>query len=187
MLYDRAHAVRRWIRPPFSARATTLAPARAVGGAIPLHELERMWEASDRCHRAVCLATGLELRRLEIALGARRVTVAPPQMADSDSRTIRPIDLTIVVGADGRVQAGGRCVQSVHSFSLLEHGPYCPLGRCLHVHRRAVHWMGGVWVLSRVSPHGREMASYGLGMVLRPFDVVLYDESGMEGGIRCGS
>jgi glycosyltransferase involved in cell wall biosynthesis len=100
MLHDRAQAVRRWIRPPFSAKAMTLAEARAVGGAIPLQELERVWEASDRCRRAVCVATGLELRQLEIVLGARRVAVMPQEEADGDHRILPPVDLVIVVGTD---------------------------------------------------------------------------------------
>lgn len=104
VLRDRAHAVRRWIRPRFSPKAMALAEARAVGGAIPLQELERIWEASDRCRRAVCVATGLELRQLETVLGARRVAIVPPcastQEPDTDLRIVPPVDLVIVVGAD---------------------------------------------------------------------------------------
>src|SRR5690348_6101277 len=103
-LRDRAHAVRRWIRPRFSPKAMALAEARAVGGAIPLQELEQVWEAADRCRRAVCVATGLELRQLETVLGARRVAIVPPcaspQEPDNDLRIIPPVDLVIVVGAD---------------------------------------------------------------------------------------
>jgi glycosyltransferase involved in cell wall biosynthesis len=103
-LQSKAQAVRRRIWPPFSAKAVSLAEARAVGGAIALHELERVWDASDRCRRAVCIAEGLELRQLEVVLGARRVIIVPrgvaQQALDGDLQSIPSVDLVIVVGAD---------------------------------------------------------------------------------------
>lgn len=103
MLHERMQAIRRWILPPFSAKALTLAKARAVG-AIPLQELERVWDAADQCRRATCIATGLELRQLELVLGARRVIALPPfmspQTAECNRLTDPPVELMIVVGDD---------------------------------------------------------------------------------------
>src|SRR5690349_21649891 len=98
-------AIRQRIWPPISRKVMALAEARAVGGSIPLEELERLWDGLESCERALCLADGLDLRQLEIVLRARKVRVLLPGAEspeqDRGTRTMHPADLVIEVGDTG--------------------------------------------------------------------------------------